>query len=102
MAAESGLPEGDQSAMPASVTIGGTDLPVWPQTQSTHLVAGALMAITHFADFAAYHPLLIEATLAAEQDPRFHDRRHLAIRSGCGAKVVNLQKCVDQKQIFQS
>lgn len=79
------------AALPATIGINGTELAVWPRGQVTSFFAGAQLAITTFADFADYHPALIEATLAAEQDPRFHDRNHKIIPAGCGNKVRNVQ-----------
>jgi putative 2-oxoglutarate-Fe(II)-dependent oxygenase superfamily protein len=91
MIGASSLAEGEQAALSATVAILDTHLPVWPPTQTPTILAGAQIAITRFADFATYHPQLIEATLAASQDARFHDPRHLVVRYGCGAKVRNLQ-----------
>ena len=91
MGAESGLAEGGQTALPAAVAVGGLHLPVWPQAQATQNVGALQMAVTQFADFADYHPALVEATLAAARDPRFHDPTHLTLRASCGAKVRHPQ-----------
>ena len=45
------------------------------------------MAITTFGDHADYHPALIAAALAAENDPRF---RGEMFRGACGTKVRNV------------
>jgi hypothetical protein len=75
---------GDQAALPASVTVAGARLPVWPDRQKVDPMSARLMAVTVFADCGAYHPALIEATLAAEKDPRLRDP---IFRGGCGVKV---------------
>jgi len=75
---------GDQAALPASVTVAGARLPVWPDGQKVDPMSARLMAVTVFADCGAYHPALIEATLAAEKDPRLRDP---IFRGGCGVKV---------------
>jgi len=79
------------AALPATIDINGTGHAVWPQAQVTSLVEGAQMAITRFADVADYHPALIEAVLAAQRDPRFHDQKHRVIPAGCGDKVRDIQ-----------
>ena len=75
---------GDQATLPASVTVAGAGLPVWPDGQKVDPMSARLMAVTVFADCGAYHPALIEATLAAEKDPRLRDP---IFRGGCGVKV---------------
>ena len=50
-------------------------------------MSAQLMAMTNFDDHASYHPALIGATLAAEQDPRFRDT---IFKGGCGIKVRNI------------
>ena len=75
---------GDQATLPASVTVAGSRLLVWPDEQTVDPMSARLMAVTVFADCGAYHPALIEATLAAEKDPRLRDP---IFRGGCGVKV---------------
>lgn len=75
---------GDQATAPESVTIGGVTLPTWPDAQAILPMSAPLMAITTFADAASYHPALIAAALAAEQEPRFRDA---LFKGGCGVKV---------------
>ena len=79
------------ATLPAAISVNGTALEVWPRGQITSGVARAQIAMTKFADAADYHPALIDATLAAEQDPRFRDPKHKVIPAGCGNKVRNLQ-----------
>lgn len=78
---------GDQAALPASFRVGAGDLPAWPEGQATEPMSASLMAATRFADHAAYHPALIDAALAAEQDARFRDT---IFKGGCGIKVRNI------------
>src|SRR3989442_11554977 len=69
-----GLPlaeHGDQAALPATIRVGGSDLPIWPQGQAVEPLSAPLMAATRFADFATLHPELIDAVLTAERDPRW-------------------------------
>lgn len=75
----------------SSISVYGTKFEVWPQGQVISPIARAQIAITKFADAPAYHPVLITATLAAAQDPRFHDPKHVVIPAGCGNKVRNVQ-----------
>jgi Putative 2OG-Fe(II) oxygenase len=91
MASESGLEEGGQERLPATVAVNGAQLSVWPEAQATQNADVMQIAVTRFADVAIYHPSLIEATLAGARDLRFHDPAHLLIRAGCGAKVRNIQ-----------
>jgi len=62
-------------------------LPTWRDGQVVAPMSAQLMAVTSFDDHASYHPALIDATLAAEQDPRFRDA---IFKGGCGIKVRNL------------
>lgn len=80
------------AALPAVIEVNGKNLQVWHADQATALVEGAQMALARFDDFADYHPALIEATLAGEGDPRFHDLRHLRVPAGCGNKVRDIQQ----------
>ena len=75
---------GDQAALPASFRVGTAELPAWPDAQVTEPMSASLMAATRFADHAAFHPALIDAALAAEQDARFRDT---IFKGGCGIKV---------------
>ncbi|HKE40593.1 MAG TPA: putative 2OG-Fe(II) oxygenase [Casimicrobiaceae bacterium] len=75
---------GEQASLPASLAIGGATLATWPSTQIVSPMSARLMGITVFADHEAYHPALIDATLAAERDPRFRDS---LFKGGCGVKV---------------
>lgn len=83
-------PPGGAAAVPASTAAEPIRVPVWPSGQSSQRLEGAQIAVTWFSDHGEYHPQLTQAALAAAQDPRFHDPRHLVIPSGCGRKVRNV------------
>jgi hypothetical protein len=87
---------GDQAGLPATIHVGGAALAVWPEGQLIEPMSARLMAVTRFADSAAYHPGLIDAVLAAERDPRWRAVLVLRdsgtpgaaiFRGGCGTKV---------------
>ena len=61
---------GDQALLPVSIRIGNADLALWPEGQVAEPMSAPLMAITTFKDWGIYHSSLIEAALAAEQDPQ--------------------------------
>jgi len=84
---ESSPPAGEQAALPASFRVGGAELSPWPDAQSVAPLSAPLMAITTFTDHADYHPPLLAAALAAENDPRF---RGEMFRGACGTKVRNI------------
>src|SRR5271167_5033326 len=65
---------GEQAALPATVALAGVELPAWPDGQVVEPLSAPLMAATRFADFEAFHPLLVEAVLAAERDPCFRGK----------------------------
>src|SRR5262249_45037629 len=75
---------GDQAALPARVTVGGSELPVWPDAQKVEPMSARLMAVAVFSDWAAYHPALIDAAFAAARDPGLRDPM---FRGACGVKV---------------
>ena len=75
---------GDQAAIPSTIRIGDTDLPVWPEGQAVEPMSAPLMAITTFKDWEIYHPSLIDAALRAENDPAL---RVTLPRGLCGIKV---------------
>ena len=75
---------GEQAALPPAIEVAGASLPVWPDGQKTEALSAPLAALTVFGDWETYHPALIEATLAAEKDPRLRDP---IFRGGCGVKV---------------
>jgi hypothetical protein len=75
---------GDQAGLPPTIEVGGTALPVWPAAQKVEPLSAPLTAVTVFADWENYHAALIEATLAAERNPRWRDP---IFRGGCGVKV---------------
>jgi len=75
---------GDQAALPAAIAVAGVELPVWPEGQKVEPLSAPLMAAASFSDFEAFHPQLVAAVLAAEQDPRW---RGQIFRGGCGTKV---------------
>ncbi len=75
---------GEEAALPAAIAVAGVDLPVWPDGQRVEALSAPLMAAAGFADFEAFHPELVAAVLAAEQDPRW---RGQIFRGGCGTKV---------------
>jgi hypothetical protein len=78
---------GDQAALPDAIRVGDALLPVWPNTQRVEPMSASLMAITTFADHAAFHPSLVASVLRAEQDPRF---RGNMFKGGCGTKVRSI------------
>ena len=86
---------GEQAALPAAVSVGGVDLPVWPQGQAIEALSARLMAVTTFTDVDALHPALTDVVLAAERDPRWRSVLVLqppgaaatVFRGGCGTKV---------------
>ena len=80
-------PAGEQAALPASFRVGGAELSPWPDAQSVAPLSAPLMAITTFTDHADYHPPLLAAALAAENDRRF---RGEMFRGACGTKVRNI------------
>lgn len=80
---------GDQAALPPTIRVGATELAIWPDGQSAAPMSAPMMALTRFADHAVYHQPLIEATLAAEADPRF---RGEIFKGGCGTKVRALSR----------
>jgi hypothetical protein len=75
---------GDQASLPPSIRVGDADLPVWPEGHAPEPMSAPLMAIITFSDWKIYHPSLIEAALAAEQDPQLCVK---LFRGGCGMKV---------------
>lgn len=78
---------GEQAALPASVRVAAAEIALWPSGQSVAPLSAPLMAIANFADHASYHPALVAAALAAENDPRF---RGDMFRGACGTKVRNI------------
>ena len=66
-----------------SLRVGDRDLDVWPASQTIAPMV-ARMGLATFADCASFHTPLIEAVLAAEQDPMFRDP---SVPRGCAAKV---------------
>jgi hypothetical protein len=78
---------GEQASLPATIAVGDSQLPTWRDGQTVAPMSAQLMAMTNFDDHASYHPALIEATLTAEQDPRFRDT---IFKGGCGIKVRNI------------
>jgi hypothetical protein len=81
------LGAGEQASLASSIAVGAASLPTWPAGQDVLPLSAPLMAITTYADAAAYHPALIAAVLAAEQDPRYRDA---LFRGACGVKVRDL------------
>ena len=78
---------GEEASLPPVIEVAGAMLPVWPEGQKTEPMSAPLMALTVFADWESYHPALIDATLAAERNPRLRDP---IFRGGCGVKVRRL------------
>jgi hypothetical protein len=78
---------GEQASLPTTIDVDGLELPTWRDGQTVAPLSAQLMAVTDFDDHASYHPALIGATLAAEQDPRFRDT---IFKGGCGVKVRNI------------
>ncbi|MGH8713252.1 MAG: putative 2OG-Fe(II) oxygenase [Casimicrobiaceae bacterium] len=78
---------GEQAALSASFCVGGIELATWPSGQVVAPLSAPLMAITTFSDVAGYHPALVTAALAAENDPRF---RGEMFRGACGTKVRHI------------
>jgi hypothetical protein len=79
-----GTDSGEQAGLPATIAVGDAELSSWPEGQMIAPMSARLMALTTFADSASYHPALISAVLAAEQDSRFRDT---IFKGGCGIKV---------------
>ena len=75
---------GDQAGLPSSIHVANAELPLWPEDQTVEPMSAPLMAITTFKDWEIYHPSLIGAALAAEQDPQLCVK---LFRGGCGMKV---------------
>jgi hypothetical protein len=80
----SAIDAGEQAALPSAIEVAGASLPVWPDEQKAEPLSAPLTALTIFADWESYHAALIEATLAAEQNPQLRDP---IFRGGCGVKV---------------
>ena len=78
---------GEQASLPATIAVGEVELPTWRDGQVVAPMSAQLMAVTTFEDHARYHPALLAAVLAAEQDPRFRDT---IFKGGCGIKVRNI------------
>ena len=78
---------GEQASLPATIVVGDSPLPTWCDAQAIAPMSAQLMAITTFDDHACYHPALIDAALAAEQNPRFRDT---IFKGGCGIKVRDI------------
>ena len=78
---------GDQASLPATIAVDGQQLPTWRDGQTVAPMSAQLMAVTSFDDHTDYHPALIDATLAAERDPRFRDT---IFKGGCGIKVRDI------------
>ena len=78
---------GEQASLPATIAVGGLHLPTWRDGQIVAPMSAQLMAMATFDDHARYHPALIGAVLAAEQDPRFRDT---IFKGGCGIKVRDI------------
>ncbi|MFO1323318.1 MAG: putative 2OG-Fe(II) oxygenase [Burkholderiales bacterium] len=81
---------GDEARVPATVRVGGHDLPSWPKDHGTSMVCGAQIVATRFPDHETYHPALIDSVLASERDMRFRSDAHAGIRGGCGNKVYDI------------
>jgi hypothetical protein len=94
---------GEQAALPALFRVGGDDLPAWPERQTVEPLSAPVMAVARFGDFAAFHPALIAAALAAEQDPRWRSvlvlqppgQEKAVFRGGCGTKVRQISRWGD-------
>jgi hypothetical protein len=78
---------GEQASLPATIDVAGRALPAWPDGQAIVPLSAQFMALTDFNDHDGYHPALIDAVLAAEQDARFRDT---IFKGGCGIKVRNI------------
>ena len=78
---------GEQASLPTTIAVGGLQLPTWRDGQIVAPMSAQLMAATTFDDHGSYHPTLIDAVLAAEQDPRFRDT---IFKGGCGIKVRDI------------
>src|SRR5215831_495745 len=94
---------GEQARLPPSIRVGGADLAVWPERQAVEPLSAPVMARTRFEDFETFHPALIAAVLAAEQDPRWRSVLMLqppgsqgtVFRGGCGTKVRKISEWND-------
>jgi putative 2-oxoglutarate-Fe(II)-dependent oxygenase superfamily protein len=95
---------GEQATLPMTIRLDGAELPVWPERQSVEPLSAPVMAVARFADFAQYHPPLVAAVLAAEQDPRWRSvlvlqpagsSQKAVFRGGCGTKVRRISEWND-------
>jgi hypothetical protein len=87
MTDDSSVAASEVAGLPATIRVDGTQVPVWPPGQGEAVIGAARIACTRFADVAAYHRQLTDATLAAREDPRFHHTLPTLARAGCGDKV---------------
>lgn len=86
---------GEQAALPATMPVGGVELPLWPERQTVEPLSAPVMAAARFSDFEAFHAALVAAVLAAEGDPRWRSvlvleppgQEKAVFRGGCGTKV---------------
>ena len=98
-----GVAEGEQAALPATIRVGNAELPIWPERQAVESLSAPVMALARFADCAIFHPGLIAAVLAAEGDPRWRSvltlqppgQEKAVFRGGCGTKVRKLERWND-------
>lgn len=81
---------GEIARLPPAFSVEGANVPLWPAGLNAQVVPGAQIVVVEFPDTALYHPALVAAALAAEQDPRFHNRAERVLRGTCGSKVRNL------------
>jgi hypothetical protein len=90
---------GEQAALPAAIRVGSVDLPAWPERQKVEPLSAPVMALARFGDWEAFHPLLVEAVLRAEADPKWRSvltleppgHKKVVFKGGCGTKVRKLE-----------
>ena len=75
---------GEQAALPAAVTVGGSEIAVWPEGQRIEPLSAPLTGVTQFDDHRRYHGKLAATILEMERDPA---HRMWIFKGGCGMKV---------------
>lgn len=84
------IAQSDVGRIPPAIQVGDARLATWPDGQALHVIGGANVAMTRFADFDRYHPTLVADVLAARDDERYRDAKPGMFRWGCGFKVRHL------------
>ena len=84
MRLDSGRNVGEQAGLPASVTVGGSAIAVWPEGQRIEPLSAPLTGVTQFSDHRCYRDELAATILEMERDPA---HRMWIFKGGCGMKV---------------